>query len=74
MDTLSRLRSDSATISALISDSGATNESTKEAMSLRAVRHRSETSPRGESGVSVMESTRAPRSLAKRMASIVRRE
>ncbi len=50
----------SATISALIRESGAASESTKEAMSLLAVRQRSLVACSGDSGPSVMATSVAP--------------
>ena len=53
---------------------GAARESTKEAMSVQALRHTSLTSCRGDMGPSVMEITCAPQERAKRMAFTVRVE
>ena len=63
-----------ATISALISDSGATRESTKDAISLLASRVRVEMGARGEVSLSVRAMVAAPRSWANCMAFTVRRE
>lgn len=63
-----------ATSRAFTRDSGATRESTKEAMSLRAMREYREMGARGEVSPSVMAMVVAPRSLAKLIAWTVRLE